>query len=380
VDDSGNAYITGSTSSINFPTLNPFQASYRSLPNAFVTKLNSSGSALIYSTYLGGSGAPPPAPGDSGTAIAVDNSGSAYVTGWASSTDFPTTPSALQQSNHGSSYTAFVTKFSTDGSALIYSTYLGGSVADVGGGIAVDNSGNTYVAGSTRSTDFPTASPIQATNHSSQWNAFVAKLNASGSALVYSTYLGGTGYDVGGGIALDSSGSVYTTGYTTSSDFPTVNPIQATNNGVIAAFVAKLNAAGSALVYSTYLGGTNGNSFASGVAVDRSGDAYVTGVTASTDFPIANPIQAINRGEGDAFVAELNADGTGLVYSTYLGGSHADEGSGIAVDGSGSAYVTGATFSHDFPVYSPVQPANLGNDNAFVSKISPLILTTPTTP
>src|SRR5438874_1208469 len=179
-------------------------------------------------------------------------------------------------------------------------------------------------------------------------DAFVTKLNASGSALLYSTYLGGNSEDDGNGIAVDAAGSAYVAGLTTSTDFPTANPLQSKNAGSSDVFVAKLNASGSALIYSTYLGGSSSD-FAFGIAVDSSGNAYVTGHTASTDFPTANPLQSKNAGSSDVFVAKLNASGSALIYSTYLGGSSSDFAFGIAVDSSGNAYVTGQTASTDFP-------------------------------
>jgi hypothetical protein len=200
----------------------------------------------------------------------------------------------------------------------------------------------------------------------------VTKINPKGSALVYSTYLGGSLGDSGSGIAVDSSGNAYITGGTYSTDFPTMHPLQRTCDGCPTyndAFVAKFNATGSALVYSTYLGGSNSN-IGSGIAVDRWGNAYVTGFTDSTDFPTMNPLQATFGGDQDIFVAEINPTGSALVYSTYLGGSKSDIGSGIAVDSSGNAYVTGYTASPNFPTMNPLQPALGGLANAFVAKIA----------
>jgi hypothetical protein len=365
VDSSGNAYVTGYTQSTNFPTVNPLQPTIGGGQgiDAFVAKLNSTGSALVYSTYLGGSGE------DIGNGIAVDSSGNAYVTGGTSSSDFPTM-NPLQPANGGAP-DAFVTEINTTGSALVYSTYLGGSSGDGGFGIAVDGSGNAYVTGGTSSTDFPTMNPLQPANGGGLSDAFVAKLNPMGSALVYSTYLGGSGWDWGNGIAADSSGNAYVTGFTYSTDFPTMNPLQAANGGRgdSDAFVAKLNATGSALVYSTYLGGSSSEE-GNGIAADTLGNAYVTGYTSSTDFPTMNPLQPANGGGEDAFVAKLNATGSALVYSTYLGGSGSDWGLGIAVDSSGNAYVTGYTESANFPTVNPLQPAYGGGGDAFVAEIA----------
>ncbi len=196
-----------------------------------------------------------------------------------------------------------MSKLNVAGSALVYSTYLGGSGTD-SAVIAVDASGNAYVTGFTTSTDFPTANPLQAAYGGGPYDAFVAKVNGPGSALVYSTYLGGSDVDWSERIAVDASGNAYVTGYTYSTNFPTANPLQAASGGGYDAFVAKLNAAGSALVYSTYLGGL-GDERGYDIAVDASGNAYVTGSTTSTNFPTANPLQAANGGGTDAFVARL---------------------------------------------------------------------------
>jgi hypothetical protein len=361
VDSAGSAYVTGLTLSSNFPTAHPVQAAYVDFYDVFVAKLNPSGSALVYSTYLGGSG------DEIGYGIAVDSTGNAYVTGYTGSADFPTA-NPLQAANGGLE-DAFVTKLDPTGSTLVYSTYLGGTNYDSGFGIAADTSGNAYVAGSTRSTDFPTAHALQAASGGST-DGFVAKLSPSGSALVYSTYLGGTLSDQAIGIAVDPSGSAYVTGVTQSNDFPTVSPLQAASGGSSDAFVAKLNPAGSALVYSTHLGGSD---FDSGyaIAVDATTAAYVTGSTSSTDFPTVNPLQGRNGGNGDAFVAKVNAAGTALVYSTYLGGSRYEFGHGVAVDAFGNAHVSGVTASNDFPTANPLQATNGGDHNAFVAKLTP---------
>jgi len=373
VDRSGNAYVMGSTSSRNFPTMDPLQATYGGGDSdAFVTKINSKGSALVYSTYLGGSGndTNPINAGLYWGGIAVDSMGNAYVTGGTDSIDFPVTPDAFQTTCGGTCYSnAFVTKINPKGSALVYSTYLGGSHFDLGFGIAVDSAGNAYVTGDANA-GFPTTPGAFQTTGS---GAFVTKINPKGSALVYSTYLGGSlGGSGGYGIAVDRSGNAYVVGATNSTDFPTMHPLQRTCDGCPTyndAFVAKFNATGSALVYSTYLGGSNSN-IGSGIAVDRWGNAYVTGFTDSTDFPTMNPLQATFGGDQDIFVAEINPTGSALVYSTYLGGSKSDIGSGIAVDSSGNAYVTGYTASPNFPTMNPLQPALGGLANAFVAKIA----------
>src|SRR5216684_1928737 len=319
------------------------------------------GPTLSYSTYLGGIRY------DDGRGIAVDSAGNAYVTGSTYSTDFPTC-NPLQPTNRGGS-DAFVAALDPNGGTLLYSTYLGGSDADFGYGIAMDSVGNAYVTGQTLSTDFPTSNPLQPTNHGGA-DAFVAALDPTGATLVYSTYLGGIFNDVGRGIAVDSAGNAYVTGFTASTDFPTSNPLQPTNHGGLDAFVAALDPTGQTLLYSTYLGGSGGD-YAQGIAVDSVGDAYVTGYTGSTNFPTSNPLQPTNHGGADAFVAALDPAGATLLYSTYLGGSAGDVGYGIAVDSAGNAYVTGSTGSTNFPTSNPFQPTNRGNNDAFVAKIAP---------
>ncbi|HET6464633.1 MAG TPA: SBBP repeat-containing protein, partial [Nitrospiria bacterium] len=278
---------------------------------------------------------------------------------------------------------AFVTKLNAAGSALVYSTYLGGSSDDEGRAIAVDGSGNAYVTGYTLSTDFPTVSPEQSACFvvgNGCHDAFVTKLDATGSTLTYSTYLGGSNDDEGYAIAVDGSGNAYVTGYTLSLDFPTASPEQSACFGNITtchdAFVTKLKDDGTALIYSTYLGGSNDDE-GYGIAVDGSGNAYVTGYTLSLDFPTASPEQSACFGNittcHDAFVTKLKDDGSALVYSTYLGGSSDDEGKGIAVDGSGNAYVTGYTLSTDFPTANPLRIAcfvvSMGCHDVFVSML-----------
>jgi hypothetical protein len=379
VDGAGNAYVAGATNSSNFPTTGgAFQTALHGVENAFVTKLNPTGSALVYSTYFGGSG-----DGTNPLSIAVDSSGNAYVTGITFDADFPTTPGAFQTTFGGSgtccgsaSGDAFVTKLNPTGSGLVYSTYLGGNRGDNGNGIAVDGAGNAYVAGQTSSTNFPTtAGAFQTTFSGGTWDAFVTKLNPLGSGLVYSTYLGGGGDDLGFSIALDSAGNAYVTGETSSTNFPvTPGVFQTSLAGGFDAFVTKLNPLGSGLAYSTYFGGS-GNDLGRGIALDGAGNAYVTGYISSTNFPTtAGAFQTMFGGGAlDAFVTKLNPLGTGLLYSTYLGGSGDDFGQGVAVDTSGNVYVTGFTGSTNFPTANPVQATfGGGTFDAFVTAVNPL--------
>jgi hypothetical protein len=373
VDGSGNAYVTGSTTSSDYPTTpGAFQPTLQGDVNVFVTKLNATGSALVYSTYLGGAG---------GYGIAVDPSGNAYVTGIAGP-DFPTTPGAFQ-TTFGGVEDAFVTKLNATGSALVYSTYLGGDRQDQGDAIAIDASGNAYIAGGAGA-NFPTTPGAFQTafrgGNLYETNAFVSKLNTTGSALIYSTYLGGSGGLSGGGgdlawgIAVDAAGNAYVVGVTNSSNFPTTSgAFQTTfggpSNGTDA-FVSKLNATGSDLDYSTYLGGVAGGY---GIAVDIAGHAYVVGYTQSNFPTTSGAFQTTYGGpNADAFVSKLNATGSALDYSTYLGGSNGDWGSGIAIDASGNAYVTGYTYSSDFPTTpGAFQNNERSPGGAFVTELNP---------
>jgi hypothetical protein len=370
VDPAGNAYVAGFTNSTNFPTANAVQAANGGFDDAFVAKVNAAGTALVYSTYLGGSSV------ERARGIAADAAGNAYVTGNTLSPNFPTA-SPIQAAKGANADDAFVTKLNPTGTALVYSTYLGGGTsAEFGQAIAVDSGGNAYVTGNTFSTDFPTANAIQAVKSGGSNDAFLTKINAAGSALVYSTYLGGDGNDDGKGVAVDSAGSAYLAGETGSTNFPTLNPIQAVNaGGASDAFLTKVNAAGSALVYSTYLGG-NGQDVGQDVAVDSAGSAYLAGQTFSTNYPTANAFQGTNGTNGsgtlqDAVLTKVNPTGTALVYSTYLGGSGGEIGFGVAVDSAGNAYVAGGTSSlNTFPTANAVQCTRSGGEDLFITKFN----------
>jgi hypothetical protein len=372
VDSSGNPHFTGFTSSSDFPTVNAVQSSLRGTRDAFVAILNSTGSGILFSTYLGGAGA------DQGNGIAVANNNT-YVVGTTASSDFPVTSGVLQHGLRGSQgQDAFVAMY-TSGNALAYATYLGGTQDEVGQGIAADSSGNAYVVGQTKSTDFPATSgsyqkncALNSFGNCSYGSAFVAKVNPTGSALVFASYLGGgTGAQTGNTVAFDKNGNVYVGGVTSSSDFPLANAIQSTNHGGQEGFVTGFNSPGTALLFSTYLGGSASDAV-NGIAVDSTG-VYVTGTTASINFPTANPIQGSNHGGAngyDAFMTKLNLSGSSLIYSTYFGGSQDDHATGAAIDGSGNLYVTGATASSNLTVANAHQATNHGGYDAFLVKIS----------
>ena len=373
VDAAGNAYVTGLTLSSDFPTTpGAFQASQPPTSSYFVSKLNANGSALIYSTYLGGIGF-----FDNQNAIVVDASGNTYVTGSTGSSDFPVTPGAFQTTKRGTK-NGFISKINPTGSALLFSTYLGGSAFDNPSSIVIDASGDAYVTGFTNSPDFPVTPGAFQTSYAGGpdiGDAFVSKLNAAGTALLYSSYLGGSDDDAGYGITVDASGNAYITGSTNSTNFPvTPGAFQTTAGEFGDAFITKVNPAGSALVYSTYLG-TN-DSRGKSIAVDTASNAFVTG-NASAGFPTTagafqTTFKAVNGVE--AYITKLNAAGSALLYSTYLGGSSLDFGNGIGLDASGNAYVTGVTSSPDFPITPDAIQGKLrgprGSSNGFVSKLN----------
>ena len=397
LDHSGNTYVTGYTVATiitnthmlqmnRVPTTCP-AGSANPCPDAFIAKISADSHRLVYTTFLGGNAS------DQANGIAVDGNGDAYIAGSTNSSDFPVTSHAFQKANHGGN-DAFIAKLSSDGRSLLYSTYLGGSTDnantvgdDVATGIAVDSRGSAYVTGSTYSYNFPLKNPLQGSlgygkgTLGTQVDAFVTKLNASGSGLVYSTYLGGSLSDVASGIAVDGEGNAYITGQTNSPDFPTPpHALQGQLYGTdYNSFVAKLNKWGKSLVYATYLGRTAADK-THGIAVDGAGNAYVVGETNGGMPKTIGVAQPTSGGGIDAFVAKLSDRGV-LTYSTYLGGIGDDIGLGIALDSSGEAYVTGSTASAAFntpvfPLKSALQGALGGNRggfgmlDAFVAKVN----------
>jgi hypothetical protein len=378
VDQFGNAYATGSTV-FGFPTKNPAQQNQLGT-DAFVTKFSPSGGSLIYSTILGGSAA------DSGSAIAIDRFGNAYVAGETESTDFPTTPGAFQPSGTDAN-NGFITKLNPSGSSFAYSLLLGGGDSDSIRGLALDTQHRVYVTGFTCSTNFPIKNAFQPVTNSQNCangggDAFVTRVNATGTDLDYSTYLGGMISSIGNGIAVNSTFQAYVTGATASPDFPTTpGAFQTTLKAKVItgfphdthqdnAFVTKFSADGRSLVYSTFLGGT-ANDVGTAIALDPDGRACVAGTASSPDFPITSAaFQKTKHGSTDAFVTKFQLSGGGLFYSTFLGGSGSDGANSIAVDSFGRAYVAGGTSSADFPVLNPIQAHLGGSQDAFVTKLS----------
>jgi hypothetical protein len=426
VDALGDAFVAGHTESTSlFPRVNARQSSNAGFSDAFITEVSADGNSFVYSTYLGGNGT------DEAHGIAVDAGGNAYVAGFTNSSDFPAAPSG-SQATHGGSYDIFAVKLDPTGAKLVYSTLLGGTKQDYGWGIAIDGSGDAFIAGESNSPpatnflarmdalypngspasslnygsasgdngayaitvdnlgnvwetgyskadSFPTAnSPVQSTYQGGFEDAFVTEIQGAltqptpSPAIAYSTYLGSPGTDVGAGIAVDGSNNVYVTGWTNSAhNFPVVNAFQSSNNGGYDAFIAKFTSgAHPARAWSTYYGG-GGDDYGTAVAVDGAGDAIVVGYTKSTNLSVPGATQAANAGGEDAFVAKINPSGSGLIYGTYLGGTGDDEANGVARDLNGYAYVTGSTGSAtDFSTTGSAQTANNGGLDAFAAKIT----------
>lgn len=350
VDQVGNIYITGSTSSTNFPTKNAFQNNYaggntNNRNDAFIAKFDSSGN-LIYSTYFGGSG------DDEGFGIAVDTSGDCYITGTTNSTNFPILNNINQVAYTGSS-TAFLAKFNASGN-LLFSSYIGATYYGYGTAITIDDTGNIFITGSTNSPSFPIKNAFQSTLGGSGYgaiDAFISKYNSTGY-LEFSSYFGGNNIDSGKDISIDNFGNIFITGSTTSSDLATKDAFSSTYNensyGMPDAFIAKFNSS-LGLVFSSYLGGTI-DDYGTAITVDSVGNSYITGSTSSTDFPIKNAIDPNFVGNDfvNSYVTKFNSSGN-LIYSTYFGGNGTNAYD-IACDSSGMIYLTGGTISSNFPL------------------------------
>ncbi len=351
VDSLGNVYVTGFTSSLNFPTKNALQPALAGGQDIFITKLGPDGASLVFSTYLGGTGL------DTIAAIALDSSNNVVLAGTTKSTDFPVV-NALEPTLTGTAGNsdAFVAKLKADGSGLVFSTYFGGTGVDGATGVAVSSTGNIWVSGGTGSTDLPVVNALQpafgggGVTNVSPGDAFLAEFKPDGSALLFSTFWGGSGQEQATSLSLDASDNVFLVGITSSTDFPTRSALQpqlATTTG-FNAFITKFSADGSTAPFSTYFGGS-GSDLAFGSATDSSGNIFISGSTSSTNLPVVNAIQSSNLGGAtDGFVSEISADGSALLFSTYLGGTGADSFNRTAVDSSG-VYLVGSTDSSDFP-------------------------------
>lgn len=359
LDVNDNIYITGRTGSSDFPVYNAYQAVIKGV-DAFVVKLNSSGNNLIYSTYLGGNDY------EEARGIAVDDINNVYVAGETLSGDFPLI-NPIQ--NDQPLADVFIAKFDSSGGTLVYSTYLGHEESEKAYDIAVDNQRCAYVTGVTRSFLFPITNPLQH-NNTGKDDAFVSKLSVNGNNLGYSLLLGNDSTDIGYSITVDDAGQAYVVGTTNSPDFPTVNAYQDDLAGGYDAFLTLINAAGEAFLYSTFLGG-NEEDAAMAVALDSQNDIYLTGHTASADFPQVDPLQS-PPGNTDMFLAKFDAFTRALRYSTCLGGAGQDKAWALAVDNEADAYVTGVTHSPNLPLINPYQTYQFGAD-VFIAKLTDIV-------
>ncbi|MDP4114805.1 MAG: SBBP repeat-containing protein [Bacteroidota bacterium] len=372
-DAIGNAYITGSTISTDYPTTaGAYQTTIGSSYDIFVTKINPTGSALVYSTFIGGSGS------DAGASILTDANSNVYVTGSTKSSNYPTTTGALQ-TTFGGGQDVFVTKLTPEGSGLIFSTFIGGSLSDYSTAMAMDTGGNIYLTGQTVSANYPITPGAYQTTLSGGYtsgDAFITKLNPSGSALIFSTFIGGSSLEKSASIAVDTYGNSYITGLTLSSDYPTTpGAFQTTSGGGTYAtdvFVTKLNSGGSALVYSTYIGRDKDEGGRS-IAIDAGGNAFITGYTTSPNYPTTPGAfqTTLNGYLTDAFVTELNASGSTLVYSTLIGGNNEEYANSIFVDAGGSVYIAGSTRSENYPITPGANQTTFGGSvDVFVTKLN----------
>ncbi len=369
VDGGGRAYVAGETLSTDFPTTpGSFDRTHNGGYDVFAARLNASGTNLEYSTFIGGSG-------DElyGVAIAVDTLGRAYVTSHTDTSDFPTTPDAYDTSYNGG-LDVFVLRLEASGSNLGYSTFLGGNSTEISYSIAIDQDNRAYIAGLSASDNFPTTPNAFSSSLSGDSDAFTVRLNATGSALEYGTYIGGVGYDRAYSITVDAVNRAYVTGFTGSADFPTTPGAYDTsfNGGYFDGFVLRINESGSALDYASYLGGSD-DDYGGSITTNHAGEAYVAGSTSSSNFPttVGTFDTSFNGGSSDSFIVRITSSGSNLRYATFIGGSSADEGGEIRVDGSGNASVAGHTGSANFPVTSNAfSPSINGVTDAFVLRLN----------
>lgn len=388
IDATGNMYLVGGTLSTDFPTVNPLQSANRAKPgaeSAYVTKLNSTGNTLVFSTYFGGQnqrlglGL-----GDQAIGITVDSNNNVYFCGFAISPDFPVTPGVFQNKRRGG-FDAFIAKLDPNGTSLVYATLLGGdgNVVQGANSIVVDSGGNAYVVGVTASRNFPTTSGTVQEQFGGATDLFISKINPTGSNLVFSTYLGGGDTEdavpaQGGGfftdfngITLDTMGNIYIASYTVSANYPVANAIQNTyGGGARDAVVSKLDPTGSKLLFSTYLGGTRSDGSFGDPSLDAKGNLYIAGDTFSNDFPTVRPIQNSNGGGEDAFVVRIDQVNNRLDYSTYLGGNDNDFANNAIADPQGNVYIAGAAKSKNFPAVNSSQSSTNGDFDGFIAKIS----------
>jgi len=298
----------------------------------------------------------------------VDDTGNTYITGSTQSNDFPTTVGTYD-TTYNNNTDVFVTKYDSVG-AMVYSTYLGGTNIDTSADIVVDSAANAYITGVTRSADYPTTAGAFDTSQNGSNDVFVTKINPAGTALIFSTFFGGTSYEKGNALAIDSSGNSYITGYTASNDFPLQNPLDNSLDSQDA-FITKLNSTGTALIYSTYLGGTDGEDVnGERIVVNNAGEVIVAIETQSIDLPLVNPLYTINAASEDIFIAQLDVSGTSILFSTYFGSDSSDLVNGLALDSSGNLFIAGSTGGNGFPIKNAYDSTKATNTDGFLAKIS----------
>ncbi len=340
VDNAGNLYVTGRTQSANFPMVGAIDGSFGGMWDVFVSKLSADGSALLFSTYLGG------VQTDAPRGLLIDSSSAVCLSGYTASSDFPV--QNAYDNTHNGGYDIFVTKLSSSGNTLLYGTFLGGSTDEGPRDIATDSSGCLYVGGSTSSADFPAVNGYD-TTYNGESDVFFTKFSADGSSVVYSTFLGGTESDDAGGFAVDKFGNAYIGGQIDSDDFPIVNALDSLKSGSGDSFIAKIAPSGDSLVYSTFIGGNAAVLFKD-VTVDTSGNAYIAGETSSSSLAVHNAFDSTyNGGSPDCFVAKISSAGDTRIFTTYLGGISIDQISMITLDQFDNVYVIGSTTSTNFP-------------------------------
>ena len=403
IDQEKKSYTTGETQSFNFPsTPGVYDQGFGNFSDCFVSKFNETGTDLEFSTFIGADDNY-----DYGSELVLDSNNNIYVVGVSSSPSFPTTLGAFDET-HGGGEDVFVLKLNATGTNLIYASYLGGATDDYTGSIVLDENHNLYIVGTTTSTNFPTTTGAYDQFLNGNDDVFVAKLNSTGTALVFATVLGGSNDDIGNSIVIDTSHNVYVTGETQSADLPvTDNAFESDKQGLKDIFVAKFNALGSNLEYASYIGGTE-NDVGMGIAIDATNNVYLTGYTFSDDFPVTsaafatlynwNPqfpavildttwvdlciedsliihsIDTVNvsltQDGYDAFALKLNLMDTALSYCSYLGGRRNDYGHDIVLDSANNVYLTGYTFSYDFPLSTmPFDATINGASDAFVARL-----------
>ncbi len=366
VDGTSAAYVTGRTYSSDYPTTSgAFDLSYSGNADIFVTKLNASGTSLIYSTFIG------EISNEYVYSITEDGTGAAYITGMTMSPLYPTTSGAYDESYNGG-IDVFVTKLNTSGSSLVYSTFIGGTNSECGNTITVDGTGAAYITGNTYSSSFPTTNGVIDESYNGNLDVFVTKLNVIGSALIYSTFIGGNSLEEADGITLDGMGEAYVTGWTDSPNYPTTNQAyDDTHNGSRDIFVSKLNPNGTTMVYSTFIGGAAFD-YGKSITIDGTGAAYITGNTYSPDYPTRIYAYDVTfNGNNDVIISKLNASGSNLLYSSFIGGTGFEGGESIFLDNTDVVYVSGSTSSPEYPTtINAYDCSHNGSGDVFVTKLS----------